>query len=119
MQLTDYLYAAPTAGAPDKALIILPEIYGVQDFTRELAGQVTQETGWSGYVLDHFYSVLGKAEVIDYKDAARGMSIMQQMTGQQYLKLLQDALVEIKEKQPDLKRLAVWDDRTLNLMQTN
>lgn len=108
MQLTDYLYTPPTAGNPDKALIILPEIFGIQDFTRDLANQVAQETGWSGYVLDHFYAVTGKAEVIDYDDSARGLDIMQLMTGEKYLDLFLATLAEVKNRQPKLRRLAVW-----------
>lgn len=107
-QLTKYLYAAGKVAAEDKALIILPEIYGVQDFTRELAGKVQTELGWTSYVLDHFYAETGKAQIFDYADATPGMEIMQKMTGEKYLALLDKAIVEVQKLQPDVERIAIW-----------
>ena len=107
-QLQEYLYAAGDAAGSDKTLIILPEIYGVQDFTRELAQKVQVELGWTGYVLDHFYAVTGKPQVFDYADPAPGMEIMQDMTGEQYLALLEKAITEIYKRQPNVARIAIW-----------
>ena len=107
-QLTKYLYAAGKVAAEDKALIILPEIYGVQDFTRELAGKVQTELGWTSYVLDHFYAETGKAQIFDYADATPGMEIMQKMTGEKYLALLNKAIVEVQKLQPHVERIAIW-----------
>ena len=107
-QLTNYLYAAGKVAAGDKALIILPEIYGVQDFTRELAGKVQSELGWTSYVLDHFYAETGKVETFDYDDATPGMEIMQRMTGEKYLALLDKAIAEVQKLQPDVERIAIW-----------
>jgi carboxymethylenebutenolidase len=107
-QLTNYLYAAGKVAAEDKALIILPEIYGVQDFTRELAAKVQSELGWTSYVLDHFYAETGKAQIFDYDDAAPGMAIMQKMTGEKYLTLLDKALAEVQKLQPHVARIAIW-----------
>lgn len=107
-QLQDYLYAAGEVAARDKALIILPEIYGVQDFTRELAQKVQTELGWTGYVLDHFYAVTGKVQAFDYVDPAPGMEIMQNMTGEQYLVLLEKTVTEIYKRQPNVARIVIW-----------
>ncbi len=107
-QLQKYLYAAGNVAAPKKALIILPEIYGVQDFMRELAHSAQAELGWTSYVLDHFFAVTGKVQTFDYSDPSPGMKIMQQMTGEVYLSLLDKALRDIRARQPELERIAVW-----------
>lgn len=107
-QVTEYLYAADTVAQPNRALIILPEIYGVQRFTTDLAERVAKETGWTSYVLDHFYAVTGRSEAIDYDNSARGIEIMQQMTGEKYLELLKKAINEVQQRQPELKRIAIW-----------
>jgi len=107
-QLQPYLYATDGEVVSEKALIILPEIYGVQDFTRELAQKVQSELNWTGYVLDHFYAVTGKVQTFDYSDASAGMAVMQQMTGEAYLSLLDKAIGEVMARQPDLVRLAIW-----------
>jgi len=108
-KLTEFLYAASDATADsEKAIIILPEIYGVKKFTRNLADSVENETGWSSYVLDHFYAVTGQVQEFDYTDMAGGSSIMDQMTGELYLPLLESAIGTIRARQPDLRRLAIW-----------
>jgi len=106
-QIRDYLYVHSEQPDSESALIILPEIFGVKDFTRELAGKVQAELGWTGYVLDHFYAVTGKVETFAYDDMS-GVSIMEQMTGELYLPLLDQAVHAVREHQPKLKRVAVW-----------
>lgn len=107
-QLTKYLYAANEVAAEDKALIILPEIYGVQEFTRELSSKVQTELGWTSYVLDHFYAETGEVQTFSYEDAAPGIKIMNKMTGEKYLALLEKAIAEISKRQPNVARIAVW-----------
>lgn len=107
-QLREYLYAAGEVATHDKALIILPEIYGVQDFTRNLAHQVQSELGWTSYVLDHFYAETGQAQTFSYSDPHSGMEIMQKMTGEKFLSLFEEAIVAVQERQPKLQRVAVW-----------
>ena len=106
-QIRDFLFAHGEQSDSERALIILPEIFGVKDFTRELAGKVQIELGWTGYVLDHFYAVTGKIETFSYDDMS-GMSIMEQMTGELYLPLLNQAVQAVRERQTQLKRVAVW-----------
>lgn len=107
-QITKYLYAASEVADEDKALIILPEIYGVQEFTRELAKKVQTELGWTSYVLDHFYAQTGKVQIFSYDDATPGIEIMNKMTGEKYLALLEKAIAEIRKRQPNVARIAVW-----------
>lgn len=107
-QLQDYLYAAGDVVSEEKAIVILPEIYGVQDFTRELAGKVQAELGWTGYVLDHFYAETGQVQTFSYDDATPGIEIMNKMTGEKYLALLEKAIAEIHKRQPKVQRIAVW-----------
>ncbi|MCC7543227.1 dienelactone hydrolase family protein [bacterium] len=106
-QISDFLYAYQAQSDAERAIIILPEIFGVKDFTRELAGKVQIELGWNGYVLDHFYAVTGEVQTFAYDDMS-GMEIMERMTGELFLPLLAQAVGMIQEAQPKLKHLAVW-----------
>lgn len=107
-QLQPYLYTPDSIVSVERALIILPEIYGVQDFTRELASKVQADLNWTGYVLDHFFAVTGRVQTFDYSDVAPGMEIMQRMSGEAYLELLGKAIDEVTDRQPQLRRLAIW-----------
>ncbi|MEI6481509.1 MAG: dienelactone hydrolase family protein [Candidatus Saccharibacteria bacterium] len=107
-QISEFLYASDVVTSSERALILLPEIFGVKHFTRDLADKVASETNWSGYVLDHFYAVTGKIQVFDYDDAGSGSKIMDQMTGEMFLPLLEKAISLIRERQPDVTRIAVW-----------
>ena len=106
-QIADFLYAHSEAPQSKTALIVLPEIFGVKDFTRELAAKVQTELGIDGYVLDHFFAVTGKVQTFAYGDMS-GAEIMDQMTGELYLPLLAKAVALIKERQPELERLIIW-----------
>lgn len=106
-QVTDFLYAHTQASQSKAALIILPEIFGVKDFTRELAAKVQTELGIDSYVLDHFYAVTGKVQTFAYDDMS-GAEIMDQMTGELYLPHLARAVALVRERQPELERLVIW-----------
>lgn len=108
--LAPYLYAtSKESSSKTRALILLPEIFGVKDFTRDLAAKVESEIpGWKAYVLDHFYAVTGKVQTFEYGDIASGSAIMQQMRGEQYIELLKEAIAKIQLCQPHIERLAIW-----------
>lgn len=91
-----------------RAVVVLPEIFGVTDFIKGVVDKCAEEFQMPAYALDHFYAVTGKFEVFDYaKDAERGMAIMNQMTGEQFMNLFTQALDEIQAEQPDIQEFIV------------
>lgn len=102
-----YLYAN-TKHEAAKAVIVLPEIFGITDFIKSVTDRFAQEFGVPAFALDHFYSVTGKAEVFDYYgDYTRNMEIMNSMKGEDFYKLFTQALDDIQAEYPNLKEFVV------------
>ncbi len=106
--LNDFLYASAGVSEPMKAVIVLPEIYGLKAFAKELADTCAAELGFTGYALDYFFELTGQANDFDYRAGVqRGMELMGQMTGEKFLAILERAVQAIQERQPQLAELMV------------
>ena len=102
-----YLYANTTHIA-NKAVIVLPEIFGITDFIRNTTDRFAEEFRLPAFTLDHFYSVTGKAEVFDYYgDYSRNMEVMNNMKGEDFYKLFQQGLGDIQVEYPGIIEFTV------------
>lgn len=102
-----YLYVN-TAYKANRAVVILPEIFGVTDFIKRTTDKFAGEFKLPAFALDHFYSVTGTAEVLDYGlGMARGVEVMQQMTGEGFYKFFTQALDEIQVDSPGITEFIV------------
>lgn len=91
-----------------KAVIVLPEIFGITDFIKGVTDRIAEEFSLPAFALDHFYSVTGEAEVFDYYgDYSRNMEIMNSMKGEDFYKLFQQALGEIQAEYPAITEFVV------------
>ncbi len=107
-QITEYLYASDSIASLDQAVLVLPEIYGLKPFAKQLADRCGSELFMTGYALDYFYALTGTANDFDYQAGAeRGIELMRQMTGEKFIELLNQAIETIHERQPGLKHLVV------------
>ena len=108
MKLTPYLYVSPKSTKDStQAIIVLPEIYGLNKFVRSVADRVAEEFGCIGVGLDHFYAVAGQASDIDYDDHLTASSLAGQMTGEKYLELLSQAIKELQAKYPSIQKFTI------------
>lgn len=102
-----YLYAN-TKHEATKAVIVLPEIFGITDFIKQVTNRFADEFSLPAFALDHFYSVTGKAEVFDYYgDYSRNMEIMNSMKGEDFYKLFQQGLDDIQAECPSITEFIV------------
>lgn len=102
-----YLYSN-TKHKATKAVIFLPEIFGITDFIKQITNQFADEFSLPAFAMDHFYSATGKAEVFDYYgDYSRNMDIMNNMKGEDFYKLFQQALGEIQAEYPTITEFVV------------
>jgi carboxymethylenebutenolidase len=102
-----YLYSN-TKHRATKVVIVLPEIFGITDFIKNVTDRFADEFSLSAFALDHFYSATGKVEVFDYYgDYSRNMEIMNNMKGEDFYKLFQQALGEIQAEHPAITEFVV------------
>lgn len=91
-----------------RAVVVLPEIFGITDFIKRTTDRFAEEFDLPAYALDHFYSVTGRCEVLDYNTGmARGVEVMQQMTGDGFYEFFANALDEIQAEQPSITEFIV------------
>lgn len=102
-----YLYSN-TKHQATRAVIVLPEIFGITDFIKNVTNRFADEFSLPAFALDHFYSVTGKVEVFDYYgDYSRNMEIMNTMKGEDFYKLFQQALEAIQDEHPNITEFIV------------
>jgi carboxymethylenebutenolidase len=94
----------PTA---ERAVIVLPEIFGMNKFIISTTDRFAQELGVKAFALDHFYPVTGQSQVFPYDDHDKPIATMQQLGGQQFLDFFTGALDEIAQANPDVKENVV------------
>lgn len=106
--LTEYLYKSNKPSDSKRAIVILPEIYGLKPFAKELADRCAAELGFTGYALDYFWALTHESNDFDYQAGmGRGIELMNQMTGELFMELLGKVIERIKLEQPELERLVV------------
>lgn len=102
-----YLYTN-TSHKSTKAVVVLPEIFGVTDFIKDVTNRFAGEFKLPAFALDHFYSVTGKTEVFDYHgDMSRNMEIMSTMRGEDFMRLFTQALDDIQSEHLGIKEFIV------------
>lgn len=106
-----YLYASeqnPQHTQATRAVIVLPEIFGITDFIKRTTEKFASEFALPSFALDHFYSVTGKAEVFDYHTGIeQGEAVMGQVTGEGFYKLFTQALDDIQAELSSVKSFVV------------
>lgn len=102
------LYSSPQSRADaTRAIIVLPEIYGLNDFVKSVTDRAATELGVQSFGLDHFFAANGQKNEIGYDEHDKGASLMAQVTGERYLELLSLSLDEITQNHPDLQEIVV------------
>ncbi len=106
--MPDYLYHSPKGNQNvNSAVLVLPEIFGLNDFIKATTDRLATELACPAFALDHFYAVTGQNQIFDYSDHEAAFAPAQAMTAGQFLGLLTKALNEIQQQLPTIKALAV------------
>lgn len=104
-----YLYTSNHyTGSSDTAVIVLPEIFGLTGFITSTADRFADEFQMPAYALDFFYQLTGKPNKFDYEsDMQKGVELMQQMRGEDFLQIFNDAVNNIMSDHPEVKNFIV------------
>jgi dienelactone hydrolase len=106
--MSEQLYeSSKNPAASKQAVIVLPEIFGMNKFIRVTTDKFAQELNIKSFALDHFYPVTGKSQVYDYGDHEEPMKAMQQVTGEGFVDQFTTALDEIAKANPDTDEFIV------------
>lgn len=103
-----YIYKSDFSVDSDTAVIVLPEIFGITDFVKTTADKFAKEFRVPSYALDFFYQITGENEVYDYeKDRSKAHDLMDQMTGEDFVNIFEQAVDHIIADQPGVKKFVV------------
>ena len=91
----------------DRAVIVLPEIFGMNKFIISTTDRLAEELGVKAFALDHFFPVTGKSQVFSYDDHEAPMGTMQQLSGRQFLDFFIASLDEVTQNNPEVKSFTV------------
>ncbi len=90
----------------DKAIIMLPDIWGQTDYATTTAQALSQRYDQPCYMVDYFYQLTKKANNFDPQtDQAEAVGLMSKLTGEDFVAIFQSALEEIQKAQPQLVEL--------------
>lgn len=108
MSNAPYLYrSASSIETSARAVIVLPEIFGLNDFVRSVADRAARELQCIGVGLDHFYAANGQVNKIGYDEHDKGVSLMSQVTGAKFLDLLSTAIDTLQAEFPGVVEIVV------------
>ncbi len=105
----EYIYLnSDSVEAEDRAIIVLPEIFGVNGFIRSTVDTLAEEQKCLVLALDHLYSGSGKAEVFDYEEGReKAFAAMNLVTGEGFLDLFIKTLNKIQKNYHNIKTFTV------------
>ena len=101
-----YIYTN-SSNKSNKAVIVLPEIFGITDFIKRTTDRFAEEFELPAFAIDHFYAVTGKVEIIEYADMQHGSAIKDRMTGDGFYEFFTKALDEIQAEYRNIKEFVV------------
>lgn len=94
--------------SPKKAVIILPEIFGLTKSMRGVADRFAEEFDFPSFALDFFYAVNHEQNDFDYKtEGEKGMTLMQQLTAEMFLDIFRKTREEVKTLYPSVTEFLV------------
>lgn len=105
----EYLYTSSHyTGSSDTAIIVLPEIFGLTDFITSTTDRFADDFHMPAYALDFFYQLTGKPNKFDYEsDMQKGIELMQQMRGEDFLMIFNNAVHDIMNSHSEIQKLIV------------
>ncbi|HMS92463.1 MAG TPA: dienelactone hydrolase family protein [Candidatus Saccharibacteria bacterium] len=105
----DYLYESnKNSNTSSTAVIVLPEIFGLTDFITSITDKFAEQFGVSAYALDFFYQLNHTANKFNYEtDMQKGIELMQQMKGEDFLSIFNNAIEKIISTYPNITSFTV------------
>lgn len=91
-----------------RVIILIPDIWGMTDYNQATAESFASDYQMPCYVLDYFYQLTNTSSRFDPNtDAPTATSLMNKMTGEDFIAIFNKAIAEIKSGQPNLSEIVV------------
>lgn len=102
-----YIYQQLTENST-KAVIVLPEIFGLNNFIKSTTEKFVNEFGYNAFALDIFYPLLKESKVFDYKnDMDKAHEMMSKLSGEEFMKFYNSCIESIFKVKPEIDELIV------------
>jgi carboxymethylenebutenolidase len=108
--MSDFIYESKKNAnfvQSNQAIIVLPDIYGVTDYAKETSEELANQFRRPVYMLDYFYQLTGQTNNISQSNSEVALSLMQKMTGEDFVTIFNKCVKEISYAQPNLVEISV------------
>jgi len=108
--LTPYLYESksnPQYSLANSAIIILPDIFGLTDYTKATCEQFLSQFEQQVYVYEYFYSLNSQANVFTPGAMQEAVEMMNRMKGEDFVQPFVDVLQTIQSKNSHITEFIV------------
>ena len=101
----DYLYVSPKhLSGKNWAIIVLPEIFGIHPFIKQVTDNLASEHQVLALALDHLYAGTGKIELYDYETGhEQAFTAMNAVTGEKFLDLFTQTINQVRKLHPEIE----------------
>lgn len=90
------------------AIIMIPDIWGLTDYSEQTAQSFATDYARPCYILDYFYQLTSKPSRFDpNRDGHIAPALMDKMTGEDFMTIFKKAVEQIKKNQPGLNAIQV------------
>jgi dienelactone hydrolase len=91
----------------DQAVIILPEIFGLNNFIQQTIDNLSLKLNLPVFGLDIFSPVLGQRKITSYANFSVGAELKNKLTSELFISLLKENLDLIQTKYPQIQTFSV------------
>jgi dienelactone hydrolase len=91
----------------DRAVIILPEIFGLNNFIHQTTDTLSLKLNLPVFGLDIFYPILGQRKITSYSNFGIAAELKNKLTSELFINLLKENLDRIQTKYPQIKKFSV------------
>lgn len=106
--MSEYLKMFNDDDSAKRALLLLPDIWGITNYSIETATEFANEFKMPVFMLDYFYQLTGNSNVFNPDtDQSIAVELMNKMTGEDFVEIFDKALNEITANKPKLDSIVV------------
>ena len=103
----DFLYQPETNNNTNKVLIILPDIFGLNEINKEMINEFAKRTGFRTFGLDYFYHITGETTNLSLNEGEKAFGLMNRKTGEDFFEVFNKALELILTQYPQTTEITV------------
>ena len=107
MSLSPFIYESKLNSNPNKALVVLPDIFGLNQLNKEMMDDFALQTGFTVFGLDYFYQKTGFVTDLGFDQASKAVEQMNSFTGEDFTEIFNKTLSQIFAKYPNVQEIDV------------